>query len=59
MAQLVQGIKALNPAMAVILAGDPLEELHSYRQAGIDDFIHVRANAADVLTRFLRKAGIS
>ena len=58
-APLVEGMKALKPAMAVILAGYPLEELHSYRQAGVDDFIHVNANVVDVLSRLLQKAGIS
>lgn len=44
------GIKALAPAMKVFLAGAPAaEHKDSYINAGVDDFIHVRANCYEIL----------
>lgn len=47
---IAQGIKAKNPAMKLYLAGAPVPEFkESYLKAGIDDFIHVRANCYEIL----------
>ena len=44
------GIKALAPEMKVFLAGAPAPEYKDeYIKAGVDDFIHVRANCYEIL----------
>ena len=48
---LARRIKAENPAMIVMLAGAPAPEFEaSYREAGVAEFIHVRANCLQILT---------
>ena len=41
---LVERIRAGNPEMVVLLAGYPKEHVDAFRDAGVDDFIHIRAN---------------
>lgn len=49
------GVKALAPEAAVVLAGLPSDPalVTTFRLAGIDEFIHVRANVSEMLTHFL------
>ncbi|MPN64075.1 hypothetical protein SDC9_211846 [bioreactor metagenome] len=48
---LARMIKAQNPQMKIILAGAPAKEFEaSYREAGVDDFIHVKANCYQILS---------
>jgi len=47
---IAQGIKSKIPAMKLFLAGAPAPEFkESYLNAGVDDFIHVRANCYEIL----------
>ena len=47
---LARGLKAACPGMKVMLAGAPAPECKdSYVEAGVDDFIHVRANCYEIL----------
>lgn len=56
---LARAIKAAKPDMLVFLAGAPAEEFEaSYREAGVDDFIHIRANCYQVLSRLQKERGI-
>lgn len=56
---LARAIKASRPDMLVLLAGAPAKEHEaSYREAGVDDFIHVRANCYELLTRLQSERGI-
>lgn len=56
---LAKAIKAAKPEMLVFLAGAPAKEHEaSYREAGVDDFIHVRANCYEILSRLQRERGI-
>ncbi|MDR2549791.1 MAG: acyl-CoA mutase large subunit family protein [Desulfobulbus sp.] len=48
---LVQRIKADNPGMMVILAGFPKEHIDAFKAAGVDEFLHVRVNALELLTK--------
>jgi methylmalonyl-CoA mutase len=52
---LTQAIKAGNPQIVVILAGYPTEQIDAYKQAGVDDFIHVRANCQELLANLQAK----
>ena len=51
--------KAHQPALLVVLAGLPADAatVETYRQAGIDAFIHVRANVRVLLAQLLAKIG--
>ncbi|MGI6076440.1 MAG: methylmalonyl-CoA mutase family protein [Pyramidobacter sp.] len=52
-------IKAKCPEMTVFLAGAPAPDFkQSYLDAGVDDFIHVRANCLQVLTAMQDKKGM-
>ena len=37
--------------MMVILAGYPKDQIEAFKAAGVDEFLHVRANALDLLTK--------
>jgi methylmalonyl-CoA mutase len=52
-------VKAARPGLIVVLAGLPAEPavVDQYRAAGIDEFIHVRANVRDVLAKLLQQIG--
>ncbi len=52
-------IKAKCPSMTVFLAGAPAPEFkQAYLDAGVDDFIHVKANCLQVLTALQQKKGM-
>ena len=57
---LAAALKAGPRPPLVVLAGLPAtpELQHGFRSAGIDEFIHLRANCAQVLARFLDLLGI-
>jgi len=56
---LAQGIKAACPGMKVILAGAPAPEYKdSYDAAGVDEYIHVKANCLQILTAIQKERGI-
>jgi methylmalonyl-CoA mutase len=48
---LTQAIKSAKPAVTVILAGYPAEQIEAHKAAGVDDFIHIRANVVEVLSK--------
>ncbi len=57
---LAKAIKEGAPTMTVLLAGSPAPEFkESYVQAGVDDFIHVKANCYAVLESLQRAGGIA
>ena len=57
---LAKAIKEGAPTMTVLLAGAPAPEFkESYVQAGVDDFIHVKANCYAVLESLQRAGGIA
>ena len=54
-----KGIKAKAPNMKVFLAGAPAPEFKaSYDEAGVDEYIHVRANCLAILTNIQKGKGI-
>ena len=56
---LVRAAKAANPRLVVVLAGLPADpaQVEAYRQAGVDEFIHVRANVPGLLAQLLKTIG--
>jgi methylmalonyl-CoA mutase len=55
---LVKTLRAANPQAVIVLAGYPQEQVEAYKQAGVDDFIHIRADAVQVLKALQAKLGI-
>ncbi len=55
---LLEKIKAAQPDMMVILAGYPKEHIDTFKQAGIDEFIHIRANALEILQKLQKHLGV-
>jgi methylmalonyl-CoA mutase len=52
-------IKEGNPEITLFLAGLPPEDLQPvYKEAGVDDFIHVRANCYKMLAKLQKDRGI-
>ncbi len=54
-----KALKAAKPEVAWVLAGQPADAAltTACREAGVDEFIHVRANVREVLAKFLKKIG--
>ncbi|MGE4559176.1 MAG: methylmalonyl-CoA mutase family protein, partial [Desulfobulbus sp.] len=48
---LAQQIKAADPGIMIILAGYPKDQIEAFKEAGVDEFLHVRANALELLTK--------
>jgi methylmalonyl-CoA mutase len=56
---LVARIKASKPETMVLLAGYPREHVDAFREAGIDEFVHVRANCYEINRLLQEKTGVS
>lgn len=50
-------IKDAQPDTIIILAGYPTDRVDDYRAAGVDDFIHLRANCYEMNAGLLRQLG--
>ena len=55
---LCQGLRKLEHAPIIILAGYPQDKVESYKDAGVDIFIHIRANAYETNKEILSKMGV-
>ena len=55
---LTQKIKAANPDTTIILAGYPKDSIEAFKEAGVDEFIHIRANLYQILVNLMKKLGI-
>lgn len=56
---IAKAVKVANPNTMVILAGAPAAEYKdSYDAAGVDEYIHVKANCLDILTKIQKARGI-
>jgi len=51
-------LRALVPDMYILLAGYPVADIESFKNDGVDDFIHVKANCYTVLSAIQQKLGI-
>lgn len=54
----VKAIKVQKPDMTIILAGYPKDKIDEYKQAGIDDFIHIRANCYEMNKQLQDRLGV-
>ncbi len=48
---LTQAIKTANPKVTVILAGYPADQIEAHKAAGVDEFIHIKANVVEILSK--------
>ncbi|MDO4581617.1 MAG: methylmalonyl-CoA mutase family protein [Bacillota bacterium] len=56
---IAKGVKAASPQTKVLLAGAPAAEYKdAYIAAGIDDFIHVKADCLSILTTIQKERGL-
>jgi len=55
---LVQALRAKKPETLILLAGYPQDQLEAHKKSGIDDFIHIRADALELLSQVHQKLGI-
>ncbi len=53
-----RALKAARPEVLVVVAGYPKEILDSLKEAGVDEFIHVRTNVMESLYAFQQKLGV-
>jgi methylmalonyl-CoA mutase len=56
---LAKGIKDAKPETIVLLAGYPSDHIDAFKQAGVDDFIHVRANCYELLDNLQNRIGVA
>jgi len=56
---LTQGIRAERPEAIIVLAGYPEAQIEAFKKAGVDEFIHIRADALELLKKFHSELGIA
>ncbi len=49
---ITQRIKQVNRELLLVVAGYPKDQIDRFKEAGVDDFIHVKCNLLETLTRF-------
>jgi methylmalonyl-CoA mutase len=54
-----KAVKAAAPDMVVLMAGLMPDHTEAFREAGVDDFIHLRANNLEMLETLHRLTGVS
>jgi methylmalonyl-CoA mutase len=55
---LAQKIKQKNTETHIVLAGWPKDHIDAFTKAGVDTFIHLKANAYDILYNIQQKLGV-
>jgi methylmalonyl-CoA mutase len=55
---LTQTIKKARPETTVILTGYPKDHIEAFKEAGVDEFIHLRANLYEILVNLMKKIGV-
>lgn len=55
---LVQALRAKRANSVIVLAGLPAAQVEAHKKSGVDEFIHIRADALDLLSGLLRRIGV-
>ena len=55
---LTAGIRAQKPGATIVLAGYPPDQIEAHKKAGVDEFIHMRADVLEVLSKINERLGI-
>lgn len=56
---LAVALRAQKPSLVLLLAGYPPDQVEAHRSSGIHEFVHLRANAVEVLTRIAALLGVT
>ena len=56
---LTKGMKGAKPDCMVLVAGHPGDQIEAFKQAGVDDFIHVRAKCYELLDNLQNRIGVA
>lgn len=56
---LVVALRAQKPSLVIILAGYPADQIEAHRASGVHEFIHLKANAVEVLTHIATQLGVT
>lgn len=56
---LVPALRRVRPDAFIVLAGYPQDQLEAHKKSGVDEFIHIRADALAVLTNLHSRLGIA
>lgn len=56
---LVQALRAVRKDAVIVLAGLPQAQVEAHKKAGVDEFIHIRADALQLLTAFHQRIGVA
>jgi methylmalonyl-CoA mutase len=57
--ELAKKIKALSTENIVIVAGYPKDHIQAFKEAGVDDFIHLKSNALAFLENLQQQMGVT
>lgn len=57
-AEAIAAVRAKRPEQVVLVAGYPADAVDALREAGVDDFVHIRADALELLSKLQDKLGI-
>ncbi|HLP61138.1 MAG TPA: methylmalonyl-CoA mutase family protein [Candidatus Deferrimicrobium sp.] len=55
---ITRGLKEKNPAVRVVLAGFPKDQVEAHKQAGVDGFIYLGADVVAILSDLLKNIGV-
>ena len=53
-----KALREIKPDMMVALAGYPADHVEAFKEAGVDIFIHVRANCYNTIEAIQNKIGL-
>lgn len=56
--QFAQALKKNNSDLCIILAGFPQDHIETFKQAGVDFFIHLKADTVQTLSEIMKKIGV-
>lgn len=56
---LARAVREARPGVVLVLAGFPADQVEQHRASGIDEFIHLRANALELLSQIAKRLGIT
>ncbi|MCX6283393.1 MAG: methylmalonyl-CoA mutase family protein [Bacteroidetes bacterium] len=54
----IPGLKSVLPGLIFVVAGYPKDTIDALKQAGVDDFIHIRSNLMESLRKFCKQIDI-
>jgi methylmalonyl-CoA mutase len=56
---LAGALRAKMPGVILVLAGYPKDQVEAHKASGVDEFIHIRSDALETLTRLAKRAGLT